>query len=431
MTSDFSSWLLSLQSVPKEAKEVLTLNIAGLTSDQQAALDSFAGFLMSEEKFFVIEGYSGTGKSTLLKTILNRLPELQKTCALLDPDYKELDVVLTATTNKAVEALRFIVSHEVKTLHRALGLRVVKSPTGGTTLSDGTPLTQKLVFVDEASYVDAPLEKTIDGLTIKSKVVYLGDPAQLTAVKCQTAPVFSRGWPTAKLKQVMRQSDGNPIAELSAQFRDTVETRQWHKFKPDGVHVAHVDREAFDQELLATFASAKRLENHKMLCWTNQRAVDYNKALSDRLKGSAHFQEGDYAINNSFRCGTGWKIGTDEMVQLEVVGKDYAYYGYLGKMVRLSGISREFFLPDNPVAFKKVMEKAQAGENTVTPYTENWLDLRAAYACTINKAQGSTYESVFIDLDDIGRCTHGNQIARMMYVAVSRAQKRVVLTGEL
>ena len=430
MTSDFSSWLLSLQSVPKEAKEVLTLNVVGLTPDQQAALDSFAGFLMSEEKFFVIEGYSGTGKSTLLKTILNRLPELQKTCALLDPDYKELDVVLTATTNKAVEALQGIVNHGVSTLHRALSLRVVKTPTG-TKLSDGVPITNKLLFVDEASYGDVPLIKTIDGLTIKSKVVYLGDPAQLTAVKCQTAPVFSRGWPTAKLKQVVRQSAGNPIAELSAQFRDTVETGRWHKFKPDGVYVAHVDREAFDQELLATFASAKRLENHKMLCWTNQRAVDYNKALSDHLKGSAHFQEGDYAINNSFRCGTGWKISTDEMVQLEVVGKDYVYYGYLGKMVRLSGISREFFLPDSPVAFKKAMEKSQSEENAVTPYTENWLDLRAAYACTINKAQGSTYESVFIDLDDIGRCTNGNQIARMMYVAVSRAQKRVVLTGEL
>ena len=61
----------------------------------------------------------------------------------------------------------------------------------------------------------------------------------------------------------------------------------------------------------------------------------------------------------------------------------------------------------------------------------NWIDLRAAYASTINKAQGSTYKTVFIDLDDIKRCNSGDQIARMMYVGVSRASQRVWLTGDL
>ena len=60
-----------------------------------------------------------------------------------------------------------------------------------------------------------------------------------------------------------------------------------------------------------------------------------------------------------------------------------------------------------------------------------WMDLRAVYACTINKAQGSTYDEVFIDLDDICKCNSGDQIARMLYVAVSRARHHVYLTGDL
>jgi ATP-dependent exoDNAse (exonuclease V) alpha subunit len=57
--------------------------------------------------------------------------------------------------------------------------------------------------------------------------------------------------------------------------------------------------------------------------------------------------------------------------------------------------------------------------------------LRAAYAQTINKSQGSTYDRVFIDLDDLARCSSGDQLARMLYVGFSRARHQVFLTGDL
>ena len=60
-----------------------------------------------------------------------------------------------------------------------------------------------------------------------------------------------------------------------------------------------------------------------------------------------------------------------------------------------------------------------------------WIDLRAAYAQTVDKSQGSTYDKVFIDLDDISHCTSGARIARMLYVAVSRARHQVIFTGDL
>ena len=58
-------------------------------------------------------------------------------------------------------------------------------------------------------------------------------------------------------------------------------------------------------------------------------------------------------------------------------------------------------------------------------------DLRTRAAATVYKAQGSTHDSVFIDLDDIGKCRNDNLLARMLYVAISRARSQVLLTGDI
>ena len=56
-----------------------------LTPDQQNALEQFTRFLTDpSEQVFVLEGYSGTGKTTLVKTLLDRLPNLMKTARLIN-----------------------------------------------------------------------------------------------------------------------------------------------------------------------------------------------------------------------------------------------------------------------------------------------------------------------------------------------------------
>jgi hypothetical protein len=61
----------------------------------------------------------------------------------------------------------------------------------------------------------------------------------------------------------------------------------------------------------------------------------------------------------------------------------------------------------------------------------NFPDLRQRDAATTHKAQGSTYDTVFIDLSDISTCHQPNTVARMLYVAFSRARTRVFLYGQL
>jgi ATP-dependent exoDNAse (exonuclease V) alpha subunit len=81
-----------------------------------------------------------------------------------------------------------------------------------------------------------------------------------------------------------------------------------------------------------------------------------------------------------------------------------------------------------------LVRKAFAKKNDTSKLKqlEDWLiDLRPLYACTINKSQGSTYNRVFLDLNDVDKCRNKNQVHRMLYVGFSRASEQVIITGDI
>jgi exodeoxyribonuclease-5 len=57
------------------------------------------------------------------------------------------------------------------------------------------------------------------------------------------------------------------------------------------------------------------------------------------------------------------------------------------------------------------------------------LDIRDAFACTVTKSQGSTYEKVFLDYSNIATCWDLNSLARLRYVGISRAKQTVIIYG--
>lgn len=90
------------------------------------------------------------------------------------------------------------------------------------------------------------------------------------------------------------------------------------------------------------------------------------------------------------------------------------------------------FVPDSwKEVKKKILMWRELQEYNLIAMADKWADLRAMYACTVNKSQGSTFDRVFIDLSDIAKCNNGNTIARMLYVAVTRARHEVILTGDI
>lgn len=408
-----------------------------LTNDQQNALEAFGRFMTDPtETVFVLSGYSGTGKTTLVKTLLEQLPNFMKTVQLLNPTVEDYPVMLTATTNKAAENFSQLTNREVTTIHSYLGLRVCNDyATGITTLipKSMVPKEGVLLFIDEASYVDNNLLRLIFKLTKDCKIVFIGDPAQLTPIKSSGTPVFTAHFPGAHLSQVVRQAEGNPIVDLSTKFRETVNSGEFFSFTPDGQSVKYLERSDFNKAIESEFTRPDwKYQDSKVLAWTNKCTIGYNHAIRDHVKGNPNFQVGDYAVCNKYVQVGNKSIKTDQLVQITGISPDTSEYDVAGNQFTLDNYI-SVFMPKSLADKNALIKKARAAEQfSIVERADNqWIDLRAAYAQTVNKSQGSTYARVFIDLDDIKRCNSGDQIARMLYVGVSRARQQVFLTGDI
>lgn len=415
----------------------MTDNIV-LSEDQQKAFEDFVGFMLDPLSFvFVLSGYSGTGKSTLVHYLIDHLPQIQKTARLIDPTSRDWDVQLTATTNQAADALSQLSGMDVRTIHSFLGLRVdTNYRTNETTLiprDRGDVKEGYLLFVDEASYADTQLVQLIFQQTNKCKIIFMGDKAQLLQVKSVNAPVFAAGFPGAHLSKVMRQAEGNPITEWATAMRETVETGVWPQLTPDGHHVQWLTREHFEDKIRAEFTRPDwSCKDSKVLAWTNKTVIWYNQGIRDVAQGDPELKVGDFAVCNKFMKSGAHSIKTDQLVLISKVDEDTLEHDVLGNYIEVDHRSR-FFMPKRLEDRKALIKYAKDNDDfQLVAHIDNyWIDLRSAFACTINKAQGSTYDSVFIDLDDVGKCNNGNTIARMLYVGISRARHHVYMTGDL
>jgi hypothetical protein len=414
-----------------------------LNEEQSAAEDAFVQFLADpDEQVFVIEGYSGTGKSTLIDTLMKRLDgyikKVEETC----PNHIIHDVALTATTNKAAENFARITGREVRTIHSYMGFRVHQDyETGAKKLvatREDEKITCTLIFIDEASYLDSNTLGMIFRQVENCKIVFIGDPAQLLAVRSFTAPVFKAGFRTARLSKTMRQMvngvpQENKITELATAFRHTVNTGIWPtNFKPDGEFIIWAPRSKFKNIIEAEFLRDDWVyHDSKILAYRNETVIAYNKHIRALKSGEPMLEEGDYAENNHYiRVGKDG-IRTDATVFISKIEPESEEYGEKGHWVEVDYQHRVFHPHDRSAKTRLAARFRAAGNFRQAVEVESWIDLRAVFSQTVNKSQGSTYKRVYLDLDDIRRCTHGNQIARLMYVGISRAQLQVFMTGDL
>lgn len=426
-------------------RPVLDLDNLILTTDQQNALEAINAFMMDPvEQVFVLEGFSGCGKSTLVRILIDRLPAFEKMMKLINPSHKEYLAELTATTNKAAENLAQITGMAVSTIHSKLGLRVQTDfRTNITTLvpkHNYTPPEHVVLFIDEASKINKELLSLIFTRIKNCKVVFIGDPAQLVDFTTGKAPVFEAGFNGAALTEVVRQpkkeggfQEMHPITAWAEQLRKTVETGVWTPFTPDGHHIQRLDRETFKAKIQAEFTRPDwRYADSKILAWTNKCVISYNQFVRNLAKGDPHFHVGDYAVCNSFLTTNKGSIKTDQLVLITSIEEETEHADVLGHWITMDHYIRAF--QPRSLELKNARLKEARARNQYTLVAEidsSWVDLRGAYAQTVDKSQGSTYGSVFIDLDDIARCNNGNQVARMLYVGESRAKNHVYLTGDL
>lgn len=403
-----------------------------LTQDQQDAYAAIITLLTTNQSELVICGGAGVGKTTLMNTFMDEWAQL---VSISGGAFKDVEVILTATTNKAADALANATGKETHTIHSFLGLRVANAGYGKTKILDtGKWIPEDLVVViDEASFVDDQLLEYIQKKLRKSKVIYLGDPNQLKPVGSIHTPVFNQKYVTSYLNQIVRQTDDNPIQQLSRDLRSLVEGGPMPQSILNAPVITHMPQKDFEAAFIHD-ALNSTANSVRALAWTNKKAIHYNELVAHAKSGSTEIQLGDVVnVNKQYRVGRNFRFPTDSTFQVVAV-TDWAIdtFGIDSRMVQ-SNFGVDVIQARDITAVHDLAKEFYAKENHSQGdfVMERYADLRLMYASTVNKSQGSTYDTVYIDLGDIGGCRDRDQVNRMLYVAASRARHKIVFTGDI
>lgn len=418
-----------------------------LTDEQLQAIDKMMDFMSNpDQKYFVLEGYSGCGKTTLIDYFLKALDQRADILRSVIGGRHMPDVYVTATTNKAASALTEKLTDygKAETIHSTLGL--VTKPnysTGGMRLMKSSSFkifSNSLFIIDEASMIDEQLLKFIDeALGVKTKVILVGDPKQLLSVQGQQPLVFNLDFPKACLTKVMRQQGTSTIPDFGAKMRqyldDSPMLLEPLEYTPD---IIQCTGEEFKDLIDTNFNESNwKNHNHKILAWRNDTVIGYNNYVRSLHTDSKLYLPGEVLVANSpimdsanqsiiYRNESKVILGSSEFnhsanihnVDCDTYMTDLGHYIYVPKDMNHYKAMLKYY------AREKMWFEYHELKNIVA-------DVRPLHASTIHKAQGSTFDQVYINLSDIGKCTHMSDIVRMMYVGFTRATDKVYVFGNL
>ena len=416
---------------------------ATLTPDQSAALSAILAFLSSNEQFFTLSGYAGTGKTFCIRELVNRTKGR---------------FVFTAPTNKATKVLRESVTSkdykpECRTIFSLLGLRLEASGEVKelTAPEDPIDLSQfKAVIVDEGSMVNANLFRHIKltANTFGVKFIFLGDPAQLPPVGELRSPIWALP-NKAELTKVLRHD--NQILDLATRIREVVDrpapSISLVSAHSDDEGVWKADGPEFTNRIISEALAGGFSEPNqaKAIAWRNSRVDELNKLIRGKIfpAVTSPWCRGDRVIFTAPAkdlddepAATTDDEGTIESIETEF----HAFYPEF-KIWRISitlddnrPVIARVLHEDYLLAFnRKAAELSDAAKRNGRLWKKFWAfkeafhSLRHAYAITAHRAQGSTYDMAFVDWRDILLNKNRQEAFRCLYVACTRPKRALIL----
>lgn len=402
-----------------------------LTEQQEAAYNAVIGFMASNERCMVIDGYAGTGKSTLIKHIRDEYPEMCNVARLINPNKPKESLKITATTNKAVSNLtaQKITAH---TIHSELEL-IIKNKM--LVKKHEKPNSyNRLIIIDEASMIDINLYNFLLAED-NTRYIFIGDNTQLPPVNEVMSKIYLANYMEVKLTQVMRQKE-SPLLDLITELREAVVNEtDLPQIIPNGLDIQYLEHDDFYQHVLTDMCRPDWKTTHsRLLGFTNNHVINMNKEVATKKTGTYKFIKDDVANVNTYFNFDGLKLPTDSMILIHSVGQSYAIK-YDKKEINgyYVGTSEGhlLFVPDN---FTELKPLRNANPSFDYFCNQNKIvDLRPLFASTVHKAQGSTINTVYIDLNDFKAVSRYNYplFKKLLYVAVSRASEKVIFTGDI
>ncbi|MEL6581120.1 MAG: AAA family ATPase [Cyanobacteria bacterium J06621_12] len=423
-----------------------------LTQAQQKALEKLKSFLRSDRSFFRLSGYAGTGKSFLICHLIEWLDD----CGF--------EFVIAAPTNKAAKSLIQVgtsvgINIDVKTVAQLLGQQPELNEETGeeefTSSGNAEFDDYDVMIVDEFSMINrSNFEEIVQAIatTIETKVIFVGDEAQLPPVK-EKQPMVAISDAiddTAILDQVVRYE--GEIAVVAEQIRSKEEfSRRMYPFETSEDQTIVCQPRQKWLETVTEFFQADDCKANpdfaRLLVWRNKTAGNANRYVRSRLwgKDAPIFVPGDRLIARKplFRIRPGqkgknkWGVLINNSEECSVIDQptikqlsfDKIAYQYRsvpvktdgGFEVNLSVLTEQGERLRNEMIQDYVAKKQW---NKYFDLSRTFDDVTYAYSLTVHKAQGSSIDYVFLDIEDMQGCP---DLQKMLYTALTRAKSRVYI----
>lgn len=446
------------------------------TSEQANALENIVEFLFlqKEESLFLLKGYAGTGKSSLLGALVKTMTEFKQKTVLLAP------------TGRAAKVFSSYASHPAFTIHKKIyRQQKFSSDFGSFGLMDNLHK-DTLFIVDEASMISNNgldssyfgTGKLLDDLIHyiysgeNCRLLLIGDSAQLPPVGEDDSPALQlaelEGYGLevrqAMLSQIVRQAESSGILYNATNIRNALnkgKTEAYPKLKlKKFTDIVRISGEDLIDEISACY-DRDGLENTMIISRSNKRSNIYNQGVRNRiLYREEELSAGDMLMitKNNYYWAENIEgidfLANGEIVEVLRVRREQELYGFrfcevLVKSIDydvelevkilmdtlysdVSGLTRE----RSEELFLNIMEdysdiSTKAGKMKrlkVDPFY-NAVQVKFAYAVTCHKAQGGEWANVFLDLGYIAEEHLGVNFYRWLYTAITRASSKLYLVN--
>ena len=435
-----------------------------------AKLDEFIQDRDSEKSVFLLKGYAGTGKTTVVTSLVKILRGF---------DYK---YVLLAPTGRAAKVMASYSGRTAFTIHKKIYRQTANPYSEGLAFSRQPNKAEKTFYiVDEASMISDDAAFGQNGLlqdlfsyvfeNRSNKLLMIGDTAQLPPVNQVLSPALDAAYlkhnfrcavQEIELKQVMRQAEASGILMNATNLRNQLkkevpeiklQTKGWRDiYRMTGEKLEDGLRYAYDK-----FG----VENSIVICRSNKSANLYNQHIRRQIFFSEdEIGVGDYLMivrNNYFWLPKDSNIGfmaNGDFVEITKIIRYEDMYGFRFADVRIRFVdypdeeeqevkimldtlySDAPALPadQNKKLYEEIVQDYQdiknkrdrAKELKKNPYL-NALQVKFAYALTCHKAQGGQWKAVFVDQGFLKDDMVNEEFARWLYTALTRSSEELYL----
>jgi len=454
----------------QELKRLLTDSFGFVpTEGQSIVLVHLAAFLLSEKPnaTYLLQGYAGTGKTSLVTTLVKTLPKIGMKYQLMAP------------TGRAAKVLSGYTGKTASTIHKKI-YRFQSFADGSFKMTRAENKAKNTLFiVDECSMIPddfANGRSLLDDLIRyifsgeNCRLLLIGDNAQLPPVGLENSPAndikvlkneFGLTVASYELTEVMRQEEESGILWNATELRK-MDGRgpSLPLFTTNGFPDVHrIEPQEFEELLWQSF-NGKNNNEAVIICRSNNRANMYNQAIRARiLQEEGEIATGDKLMvvkNNYYWTDENQKISfiaNGDMIELMRINSTEEMYGFHFADVEIQltdyqdepnlsvKILLETLTSDSPALTQEEAEKLYRAveedymdipnkrdrykEMRKNPYF-NALQVKFGYALTCHKTQGGQWPTVFIDAPYIKE-DESLQISdlRWFYTAVTRAQKQL------